>query len=184
MKRYIITGTPGCGKTSIIRALELTGASVVSEAATDLIAFRQAQGSMTPWEQPNFIDDIIRLQKHRQIDMCGDYSDLHFYDRSPICTYALATYLGFEPSHNLMNEIKRIQKYLIYEKQVFFLENLGFITNTDARKISFEDSLKFEQIHREAYAKFGYKCFAVPARPIDERLDFILRAIEKFLGTG
>jgi len=33
MKRYIITGTPGSGKTSVIRALELTGASIVSETA-------------------------------------------------------------------------------------------------------------------------------------------------------
>ena len=63
MKRYIITGTPGCGKTSVIRALELTGASVVSEAATDLIAFRQAQDDQEPWKHPNFIDDIVRLQK-------------------------------------------------------------------------------------------------------------------------
>jgi len=177
MKRYIITGTPGCGKTSVIRALELTGASVVSEAATDLIAFRQAQGDIEPWKHSNFIDDIVRLQKHRQIDMCEDYSDLHFYDRSPICTYALALYLGFEPSHNLMNEIKRIHKYDIYEKRAFFLENLGFITNTDARKISFEDSLKFEQVHREAYAIFGYECVAIPTKPIDERVKIILRSV-------
>ena len=32
MKRYIITGTPGCGKTSVIRALELTGECVVIPA--------------------------------------------------------------------------------------------------------------------------------------------------------
>ena len=177
MKRYIITGTPGCGKTSVIRALELTGASVVSEAATDLIAFRQAQGDTAPWKHLNFIDDIVRLQKHRQIDMCENYSDLHFYDRSPICTYALALYLGFEPSHNLMSEIQRIHKYDIYEKRAFFLENLGFITNTDARKKSFEDSLKFEQVHRDAYAKFGYECIAVPTKPIDERVEIILRSV-------
>ena len=177
MKRYIITGTPGCGKTSVIRALELTGASVVSEAATDLIAFRQAQGDTAPWKHPNFIDDIVRLQKHRQIDMCADYSDLHFYDRSPICTYALALYLGFEPSNNLISEIKRIHKYNIYEKQAFFLENLGFITNTDARQISFEDSLKFEQVHREAYAKFGYEYVVIPAACIDERVEIILDSI-------
>ena len=177
MNRYIITGTPGCGKTSAIRALELTGASVVSEAATDLIAFRQAQGDMTPWKHPNFIDDIVRLQKHRQIDRCEDYSDLHFYDRSPICTYALAIYLGFKPSHILMSEIQRIHKYDIYEKRVFFLKNLGFITNTDARKISFEDSLKFEQIHREAYAEFDYECVVIPAVCIDERVKIILDSI-------
>ncbi|MBI2786458.1 MAG: AAA family ATPase [Legionella longbeachae] len=177
MKRYIITGTPGCGKTSVIRALELTGVSVVNEAATDLIALRQAQGNMMPWKHPDFIDDIVRLQKHRQIDMCEDYSDLHFYDRSPICTYALATYLGFSPSHNLMKEIERIHKYLIYEKRVFFIENLGFITNTDARKISFDDSLKFEQIHRETYAQFDYESIVIPTARIDERVEIILDSI-------
>ncbi|WP_419419771.1 AAA family ATPase [Legionella sp. D16C41] len=177
MKRYIITGTPGCGKTSLIRALELTGASVVSEAATDLIAFRQVQGDMTPWKHSNFIDDIISLQRHRQIDMCGDYSELHFYDRSPICTYALAIYLGFKPSQNLMDEIERIHNYFIYEKQVFFLENLGFIMNTAARQISFEESLKFEQLHKEVYAKFGYQCITIPAKSIDERVQIILQSI-------
>ena len=76
-----------------------------------------------------------------------------------------------------MSEIQRIHKYDIYEKHVFFLENLGFITNTDARKISFDDSLKFEQIHRETYAKFDYECMIVPAARIDERVEIILDSI-------
>jgi len=220
MKRYILTGTPGCGKTSIIRALEMTGASVVAEAATDIIAYKQIEGDLAPWEHSDFIDYIVRLQKHRQINMSGDYtrtslvlgeapsprgagvytkihdcdermkattpkskmervySDLHFYDRSPICTYALAIYLGFKPSTNLMNEIERIHQHRIYEKRVFFVENLGFITNTDARKISFEDSLRFEQIHLDVYKKFDYECVMVPAAPIMERVDIILKSIE------
>jgi predicted ATPase len=135
------------------------------------------QGNLAPWESPDFINDIIRLQKHRQIDMCNDYSDLHFYDRSPICTYALAIFLGFEPSTNLMNEIERIHKHHIYERHVFFVENLGFITNTGARKISFEDSLRFEQVHLDAYKKFDYKFVMVPATSIIERIEIILRSV-------
>lgn len=69
MRRYILTGTPGCGKTSLIRALEMTGASVVSEAATDIITYKQMQGVAEPWKNEDFIDYIIRLQKHRQIDL-------------------------------------------------------------------------------------------------------------------
>jgi predicted ATPase len=38
MRRFIITGAPGAGKTAIIRELELDGFSVVEEAATDVIA--------------------------------------------------------------------------------------------------------------------------------------------------
>lgn len=178
MKRYILTGTPGCGKTAIIRALEMTGASVVNEAATDIITYKQMQGELRPWEHPDFIDDVIRLQKHRQIDMCSNYSKLHFYDRSPICTYALAIHLGFKPSTNLMHEIERIQKNRIYEKRVFFIENLGFITNTETRKISFEESLGFEQVHLDAYQKFSYECVKIPAVPVLERVNIILRSVE------
>jgi predicted ATPase len=179
MKRYILTGTPGCGKTSLIRALEMTGANVVGEAATDVIAYKQMQGNMAPWEHPEFIDDVIWLQKHRQLNTSSNDSELYFFDRSPICTYALALYLDFKPSKNLMTEIENIQKNQFFKKQVFFIENLGFITNTDARKISFEESLKFEQVHLEAYQKFGYECVKVPVAPIIERTEIILRAALK-----
>lgn len=44
MKRFVLTGAPGSGKTVIIRQLELEGFSVVEEAATDVIALAQARG--------------------------------------------------------------------------------------------------------------------------------------------
>jgi hypothetical protein len=40
MKRRILTGTPGAGKTSILRLLERLGHSIVEEAATAVIALR------------------------------------------------------------------------------------------------------------------------------------------------
>jgi predicted ATPase len=55
MKRFIITGASGGGKTAIIRQLELDGFSVVEEAATDVIAAAQAHGMAQPWEHPSFI---------------------------------------------------------------------------------------------------------------------------------
>lgn len=51
MRRYILTGAPGCGKTAILRQLELVGFGVVEEAATDVIALRQAQGVAEPWRE-------------------------------------------------------------------------------------------------------------------------------------
>lgn len=181
MKRYILTGAPGCGKTSVIRALEMSGVSTVAEAATDIIAYRQSQGVSKPWENIDFIDDVVSIQRHRQMDRSDHYSELHFYDRSPICTYALAKYLNFKPSSDLMQEIERIEKQSIYEKDVFFIDNLGFISNTDARQISFEDSLVFEQLHRDVYQKFGFRSIAIPASSIDHRVKLILEhmAIEK-----
>lgn len=48
MKRFIVTGAPGAGKTAIIRQLEHDGFSIVEEAATDVIALEQARGIAEP----------------------------------------------------------------------------------------------------------------------------------------
>lgn len=173
MKRYILTGMPGCGKTSIIGALEAKKISVVAEAATDIIFDKQSQGVAEPWRHEKFIDDIVKLQSHRQIKRCDDHSDLQFYDRSPVCTYALSVFLGFKPSLDLMKEIERINKDAIYEKQVFFIDHLGFIENNSVRKITFEDALFFEKIHLESYKKFGYDIIHISRASIAERVRII-----------
>lgn len=54
MKRFILTGTPGAGKTVLLRQLEQDGFGVVEEAATDVIALQQAQGIAEPWTDPGF----------------------------------------------------------------------------------------------------------------------------------
>lgn len=176
MKRYILTGMPGAGKTSLIRALEMQGHCVVDEAATDIIAYDQSLGISEPWKHKNFLDQITFLQKHRQTQFL---SPIQFYDRSPFCTYALAVYLGFSPPAVLTEEIARIQQYGIYEKQVFFIENLGFCTPSEARKISFDEALLFEDIHRNVYKQFGYTCISIPPGSIQKRLDKIIRTVEK-----
>ena len=176
MKRYILTGTPGCGKTSIIRSLEVEGYLVVEEAATDIIALRQAQGIAEPHMHPSFIDDIINLQKQRQMrtDLA---SGVQFYDRSPLCTYALSVWLGFPISMTLADEMERVAKAQIYKKEMFFIENLGFCEPTQARRISFEDSIKFEKVHEEAYGEFGYECIRVAPQELARRVEQIERYV-------
>jgi predicted ATPase len=177
LNRYILTGTPGSGKTALIRAFEMRGEFVVEEAATDLISYEHARGHEEPWKNPRFIDDIIKLQRQRQKQVEGTALALQFYDRSPICTFALALHLGYTPSALLMEEIKRIEREKIYQKQVFFIDNLGFITTTEARRISYEAALEFEKLHLETYASFGYECMRVQPKPIESRVDAILGVI-------
>jgi predicted ATPase len=176
MKRYILTGTPGCGKTSILRSLEVAGYAVVEEAATDIIALRHAQGIAEPWTHRSFIDDITNLQKQRQMRV-ADVDEVQFYDRSPLCTYALCVWLGFPISTTLAAEMERIEYDRIFQRQVFFIENLGFCASTAARKISFEDSLKFEKVHEETYRSFGYECVKVAPLELVARVEKIKRYI-------
>ena len=177
MKRYIITGTPGSGKTSIIRVLEFAGYFVVEEAATDIIAMQQARGILEPHTLPAFIDDITNLQKRRQMQAADLSSTIQFFDRSPVCTYALSTWLRYPISTTLSNEMERIREERIYERQVFFIENLGFCEPTQARRISFEESLQFEKLHEETYRSFGYEIVRVAPQKLSDRVELIKRYV-------
>jgi predicted ATPase len=177
MRRFIITGAPGSGKTAIIRQLELDGFSVVEEAATDVIAAAQARGTAEPWTAPSFIDLVADLQKRRQIRASCQPSDVQFHDRCVVCTAALALYLRYPVSEFLTSELERIKKEAIYESRVFFVRNLGFITPTEARRISLEKTLRFERIHEETYRSFGFELFAVERGDLLERVSVIKAAI-------
>jgi predicted ATPase len=180
MKRYILTGTPGSGKTTILHELKSQGYQVVEEAATDVIALEQRLGNLEPHRQPDFIDKIIQLQKQRQIETAMSPDELQVYDRSPICTFALSRYLGYPPSPCLLEEMERIERENIYQRQVFFLENLGFCQPTEARKISFEESLLFEKIHAEIYTSLGYELIKIAPEALSERVHSIMKWMRVF----
>jgi len=177
LKRFILTGAPGSGKTAIIRQLDLEGFSVVEEAATDVIAAAQARGVAEPWADPSFIDAIVNLQKQRQVHASCLPVEIQFHDRSVVCTAALAKYLGYSFSALLTSELDRIQKEAIFETRVFFIQNLGFITPTRARRISFEESLRFENIHQETYRSLGFELMQVQPAALLDRVRIIQEAI-------
>jgi predicted ATPase len=177
MRRFILTGAPGAGKTAILRRLELDGFSVVEEAATDLIAVAQAKGTMEPWTDPSFLDAVVRLQKDRQIRATLQTDEVQFHDRCVVCTAALAVFLGYPFSPSLASELERVKRGGIYEKRVFFISNLGFVTPSDARRISYEQTVRFEKIHEETYRKFGFELVLVEAGTVIERVERIKEAV-------
>ena len=177
MRRFIITGAPGAGKTAIIRQLEIEGFSVVEEAATDVIAVAYGQGTVEPWRHPSFIDAIAHLQRDRQIRASYQPDQVQFHDRCVVCTAALAVYLGYPFSPFLASELERIQEERIYQNRVFFVRNLGFITPTEARRISFADAVRFEKTHEETYRNLGFELVSVEPGSLAERVSTIKAAI-------
>ena len=177
MKRFIITGAPGAGKTAILRQLELDGFGVVEEAATDVIAAAQAEGNLQPWTDASFIDAIVTLQRDRQREAACVADEIQFHDRSAVCTAALAEYLGYARSPQLVSEMDRISREAIYERRVFFVRTLGFITHTDARQISFDEALRFARIHENTYRDAGFDLVSVAPGSLLERVAVIKAAI-------
>lgn len=176
-RRFVLTGTPGAGKTSILLALHRHGYDVVPEAATDLIADHLRRGDPHPSLRESFIDDIVALQRERQEQPVRAGAGIQVFDRSPICTYALSLYAARPISSALAAEVGRVVDQQIYERLAFFVRNLGFCEKTAVRRISFKDSLRFEQIHEDTYRAFGYALIDVPASSLAARADAVDQAI-------
>jgi len=187
MPWYVLTGTPGSGKTAIIRHLELDGCGVVEEAATDVIALEQALGRPEPHLLPWFTDQIARLQRQRE-RLAGlahpDGAAPVFFDRSLVCTLALCRWLGREPSPLLAAEVDRVARERRYERSVFFVRNQGFVAPTSARRISFAESLAFEDVHEQTYRELGFMLIDVPAGPLADRAGLVRREALRLAADG
>jgi predicted ATPase len=169
MKRFILTGAPGSGKTSILRVLAATGYAVVDEAATDVMASRLAAGDTEPWTDPMFTERIALLQRHRREEPVSPGATAQVHDRSAVCTLALARHLGHTAPPVLDAEVARITAAGYFDRRVFFVRSLGFLQPTRERRISYEESLAFERIHENEYLRLGFEIVDVPAGPVAER---------------
>jgi predicted ATPase len=181
VKRFILTGAPGSGKTSILRALEKQGYAVVDEAATDVIVAGQANGNGEPWNDRRFTGKIAELQRHWQQQPVPCGTPAQIYDRSPVCTLALACYLGHPVATTLSEEIDRLLRDRVYQRRVFFVRPIGFCEPTAARRISYEGSLAFERLHEAEYRRLGFEITDIPAGGIAQRAAMVGTHIRSWL---
>lgn len=180
MKRYVVTGAPGTGKTSIVRELARLGYAVVAEAATDVIAAAQALGDDEPWRGSGFVDTVVAMQRRRQQTPAPAGATAQVYDRSPICTLALAWYLDRPVTESVAAEIDRVVQAGFYQRRVFLVRPIGFVRATAARRISFEDSLRFERLHEQAYRANGFELVDIAGGTVAERVAEIDRHIRSW----
>ena len=145
----------------------------------DVIALDSAMGREKPRHDNTFIDAIVTLQRHRQMSVRADPSATVFFDRSPVCTLALSRYLGLTTSPLLAGEVDRVVAQGVYEPTVFFVRNQGFVRPTPARRISFEASLEFEQVHEKTYRDLGFRLVEVPAGRLIDRVARIRQTVDQ-----
>jgi predicted ATPase len=174
MRRFILTGAPGSGKTAILRQLEQDGFGVVEEAATDVIALEQAKGIGEPWTRPIFVDQIVALQARRRTRLADG---IQFHDRSAFCTAALAEFLGYPLSDVVRYEVDLLKREAFYERRVFFVQGLGFVTPSAARRISLEEARRFEAMHERTYRAHGFELIPIGAGSVPDRTAAIRRAL-------
>jgi predicted ATPase len=180
-RRFVLTGAPGSGKTALLHALRDRGWAVVEEAATDVIASLQA-GWDEPWRNPEFITRIVGVQRERRRQPVAPDLGVQLFDRSPLCTLALARYLGHPVPPALATEVAA--SAAVYEQAVLFVRPLGRIEPTAARRITYEQALAFEAVHEQVYREYGYRLVDVAAGGLAERVATVETLVAGSVASG
>jgi predicted ATPase len=171
MKKMIITGGPGSGKTSLIEALQALGYSCSPEASRQLIVEEVAKKSdCLPWINLNRFAD---LALDRMIDLYRDssHSELTFFDRGIPDIIAYLTCAGQPVAAKYAAALHSCH----YDTKVFILPPWKEIyVNDEERWQTFEESVALHNAIKNTYEKLNFNLLEVPKSSIQERVSFVL----------
>ena len=173
-QKYIITGGPGTGKTSIINELKKRGFNCIDEVSREIIADQiQRGGTILPWENQIAFENKIANLRAKQY-LSSAVNGICFFDRSVLDCVAYLKLSNLKTTPEIINNIKKCN----FNSTVFYTPIWEEIyKNDNERKEDIEMSTKIQQNILQTYTSEGYKLIEIPKFAITERANFILSKI-------
>ena len=172
--KYIITGAPGTGKTSIINDLISRDFSCVKENSREVIAEQIInRGEILPWKNQIAFENLISRKRAKKYESITK-DEIYFFDRSTIDCIAYLKVNNLEPSEEILEAIKTCK----FNSNVFYTPIWEEIyTNDSERKEDIITAKNIENVLLTTYQSFGYTLVEVPKLPVNKRAAFILSRI-------
>lgn len=174
VRRIVVTGGPGAGKTALLDELARRGHPYAAESARAIIRERLAQGLPPRPEPIDFAREILRrdIERYRE---AGAGAGLHFFDRGILDGLGMLDQLGVLSAP----ERDRYLTEFPYHRQAFLLPPWEAIYQMDAeRDQTFAQSVRVHDGLRQWYLRCGYETVSVPPGPVADRCDFVLQTLE------
>ena len=175
IKKIIITGPPGTGKTSIITHLKNLGYFCFDEIWKE--NYKNPTKEHNSNEIENFSKYLFKKRKEQfefKITSKSTIKNMVFYDRSLI---DVVSYLITYKKQTPVNWIEYIKEKKYY-KNIFYCPLWNNIyENNSRRKEKYQDTIKIDEDMRHLYKKLGYNIKELDKKNIHSRVEFILNNI-------
>jgi predicted ATPase len=170
-QKYIITGAPGTGKTSIINELKRRGLRCVDESSREIIAEQiKTGGEILPWKNQIAFENQIANMRTQQY-LASPEDCICFFDRSTLDCIAYLKLNNLETTSQIIENIKKCN----FNKTVFYTPIWKEIyINDSERKENIEKAIEIENTIMKTYKSQGYELVKIPKLSIAERVDFII----------
>lgn len=171
-KKYIITGGPGAGKTSLLQALERAGYFCSEEASRRVIAEEVSKGSQClPWiNLPCFAGKVLNRMINAYTETAAN-TGITFFDRGipDIIAYLKAAAQPVDDRYyNALSQHP-------YQPIAFILPPWKNIYVNDAERWqTYEEAVHLYASIRETYQALGFTLIEMPLASVEDRMDFIL----------
>lgn len=170
--RYVVTGGPGGGKTTLLAALAEHGFQNISESARCIIQRRLALGLPPRPEPVAFAWEVLNADTHKyQHTTCHEQAV--FFDRSVLDALYMLNAEQALPNDDIA---QYVQQYP-YHRTVFLLPPWEDIYQQDSeRDQGFEQAIEVYQGMKRWYSQWGYDTLDVPCVSLEERVTFLLKS--------
>ena len=175
LQRIVITGGPGAGKTALLNDLMARGHTVVKESARAIIQDRRCRGLDARPSPLQFAQDILQKDIEKY-ELTYPGARLAFFDRSIFDALGMLNEISPLSLTDLSNWIVQYP----YHRTAFFLPPWREIyQNDEERDQTFAEAVDVYVFLKRWYIQCGFDIADVPALPVAERCNFVLKVIEK-----
>jgi predicted ATPase len=172
LRRIVISGCSGGGKSSLIDGLASQGFDTVAEAGRIIVRQElDTGGQALPWIDPKLFAERLAALAFEQFNSVAELDGLVFFDRSILELLVYSQRHGID----LSDKIRLSANDCRYENPIFMVPPWEEIfVHDEERRHSFHDAVaEYEALHK-TFLELNYKVYIIPKMTIENRINFIL----------